>query len=128
VDSIQGFTSQIVLGAVFSYLLQMLKKVSWFPILTEESAKAIKIFFASLTSLCAVTGLTYVYNPIAHTVLISNFSLALVGHAVWQWATQFVMQEGWYQLVFNKPKALLIPATTLPVGFVGGVGASSIKK
>lgn len=121
IDSVHGLESQVVLGAVFSYLLQILKKVSWFPILTAESAKAVKVFFAMLTSLCAVTGLTYVFDPVAHTVLISNFSLALVGHAIWQWATQFVMQEGWYQLVFNKPKALLIPASSAPVGFVGGV-------
>ncbi len=119
-DNIQGFTSQIVLGAVFSYLLQILKKVSWFPILTEESAKAVKVFFAALTSVCAVTGLTYVYSPTAHTVLISNFSLALVGHALWQWATQFVMQEGWYQLVFNKPKLIISPSpaqSSLPVQY-----------
>lgn len=109
-DNIQGFTSQIAVAAIFSYLLQTLKRVSWFPILTEDSAKAVKVFFAALTSVCAATGLTYVYNPTAHTVLISNFSLVLVGHALWQWVTQFVVQEGWYQLVFNKPKLIISPS------------------
>ncbi len=94
--------SQITLGAVASWVLQALKNSSWFPLLSEESSKVAKIAWGVVASICAITGLTYVYDATAHTLLIQNFGLGLVANAVWHWLTQFVMQEGWYQVVFNK--------------------------
>lgn len=105
-DSGTLLTSQITLGAVFSYLLQILKGASWFPVLTEDSAKFVKLLFGVITSALAITGLTYVFDPVAHTVLVNNVSFALIGHAIWQWLTQFVMQEGWYQVVLKKTTSM----------------------
>ena len=106
-DGSQLVVSQLTLGAVASWVLEALKKASWFPVLSDESTKVAKVFWAALTSLLAVTGLSYVYDPTAHTLLIQGFSLTLVANAVWHWLTQFVMQEGWYQAVFNKPAAVV---------------------
>lgn len=117
-DSVSVFTSQITLGAVFSWLLQVLKGASWFPILTQDSEKFVKVLFGMITSACAITGLTYVFDPAAHTLVISNFSLALVGHAAWQWLTQFVFQEGWYQLAYKKVAVARVGAT----GSIAGSG------
>jgi len=101
-DVNQLVVSQVTLGAVSSWVLQALKKASWFPVLNESSTTMLKYFWAAVTSLLAITGLSYVYDPAAHTLLIQNFSLTLVLNAAWHWLTQFVMQEGWYQAVFNK--------------------------
>lgn len=97
--------SQITLGAVAAWGLEKLKGASWFPLLHEESAKAIKILAAVVTSICAITGLSYVWDPVAHTILIQNVSLASIGAASWHWLTQFVMQEGWYQGIIQKAQA-----------------------
>ena len=125
-DSLNLLTSQVTVGAVLSYALQVFKKASWFPVLQEDSAKAVKIFFAAVTSLCGVTGLTYVVDPTAHTLLIQNFSWALVGPALWHWLSQFVMQEGWYQAVFNKT-TVAPPAQVGVTGTIGSSVADAIK-
>lgn len=129
-DSTSILVSQITLGAVSSWLLQVLKKASWFPILQEDSEKFIKVLWSIITSACAITGLSYTYDPTAHTLLITNFSFALVLHAGWSWLTQFVMQEGWYQVAF-KPKAIasaVAVAMPAPVGATGSYAAAEMKK
>ena len=118
-DSTSLVVSQLTVGALLSYSLQVFKNASWFPILQEDSAKAVKIFFAVITSLCGATGLSYAYDPTAHTLLIQNFSWALVGPALWHWLTQFVMQEGWYQAVFNKT-TVAVPAVVGTTGTIAG--------
>jgi hypothetical protein len=103
--------SQLTLGAVFSWLLEALKNAKWFPILQQDGTKVANTLAGVISSIVAITGLTYVYDPTAHTLLIQNFGLALVGNAVWHWLTQFVMQQGWYEVVFNK----VTPSTTQKV-------------
>jgi hypothetical protein len=100
--------SQVTLGAVLSWGLQVLKNSKWFPVLQENSARIVKVLFSVVTSLGAVTGLSFAYNATAHTLLIGNLSWAMVLPSLWHWLTQFVIQEGWYQAVFNK-------ATVVPV-------------
>ena len=102
--------SQITLGAVMSWILQALKNAKWFPILQQDGTKVANIIAAIISSGVAITGLTYVYDPQAHTLLIQNFGLALVANAVWHWLTQYVMQEGWYQVMFNKVESTVTPS------------------
>lgn len=102
--------SQIALAAVSSFALQKLKAASWFPVLTEDSAKVIKVLWGLITSLCAITGISYNYDPVAHTLLIANLSLTAITHGLWNWFSQFVLQEGWYQAVQKQAPALPAPA------------------
>ena len=107
--------SQITLGAIASWVLERLKSAKWFPLLTEESDKLVKVFAAALTSFLAITGLSYVYDPVAHTLLIQNFGLSAIGAAAWHWVTQFIMQEAWYQNIFNKVEPPSAPPETQSV-------------
>lgn len=99
--------SQVTLGAVFAWLLQLAKRTSWFPVLQEDSARVVKVLFSAVTSLGAITGLSFAYNATAHTLMIGNLSWAMVLPSLWHWLTQFIIQEGWYQAVFNK--ATIVP-------------------
>ena len=99
--------SQVTLGAVLSWALQVIKNSKYFPALQEDSARVVKVIFSMATSLGAITGLSFAYNATAHTLLIGNLTWSMVLPALWHWLTQFVIQEGWYQAVFNK--ATIVP-------------------
>src|ERR1700758_4215039 len=93
---------QITLGYFATWALQWLKSASWFPVLQNEGTKVANTIAAVIAAAVAITGLDYTFDPTAHTLLISNFSLAMVATAVWHWATQYVIQQGWYIVRFQK--------------------------
>jgi hypothetical protein len=101
-DSSQVAVSQIALGYAASAILERLKNASWFPWLKQEGTKTKNIIAAIIASGVAITGINYVYDPSAHTVLLTNVSFVMVAHAVWSWFTQFALQQGWYELRYNK--------------------------
>jgi hypothetical protein len=128
-DTTTLVVNQLTLGAIASWVLQALKNASWFPWLKQEGTDTANKIAALITSLLAVTGLTYVYDPTAHTLLIQNFSLALVANAVWHWLTQYVMQQGWYEAVFNRVKptpAQLVQQKSIPPDAVSPAATSLV--
>jgi len=114
--------SQVTLGAVFSYAIQVLKNAKWFPVLQQDGTKIANIVASIIASGAAITGLTYVHDPVAHTLLITNFSWALVGTSVWHWLTQYVIQHGWYKIAFDSGNGKMAA-----IGVTGSIDAHALK-
>ena len=85
--------------------LQKLKSASWFPWLTSESSTIIKVVFAVIAAITAATGVSYVWDPTAHTLLISGLSWSAIGTALWHFVNQFIAQETAYQATAARAPA-----------------------
>jgi hypothetical protein len=100
--------TQITAAGVASYGLQVLKNSKWWPFLTEESSTLVKRLYSIATAIGVHTGIGAVWNHGAppegyqYQLIINIPSLAAMAVTVWHWIQQFVMQEGWYQVAFNK--------------------------
>jgi hypothetical protein len=100
--------TQFTAAGIAAYGIQVLKKSKWWPLLSEQSSTWIKRLYSIVTAIGVHTGIGAVWNQGAPPVgykyqLILNipaFSVIVV--TVWHWISQFVMQEGWYQVAFNK--------------------------
>ena len=71
---------QVVLGALFAYLLQWLKGLSWFPLLTEQSTKFVKVMWSVILAVFTALGLSYAYDPTTGVLAIGGLTWA----HVWQ--------------------------------------------
>lgn len=83
-------------------LLQWLKKAPWFPFAKQVGTKKMNRVLAIILALFGATGISYVWNPQQHTLLLTNLSLWGVINALWHWIQQFVLQETVYQATANR--------------------------
>jgi len=104
--------TEFTLSATIVYVLQLLKKASWFTWVKAEAAKANRVASIVLAFVGSVwTQWQWTLDPTTntHTLVISGLSWAAVGLAVWHWLSHFAMQETIYQVTANRasepPKA-----------------------
>lgn len=95
--------SQILLGVLVAYILQALKHASWFPVLTEQSAKLWKVTLSGFVAIVSSLGLGYSYDQVAGTVLITGVSIASLWNALTSFGVSFVAQHSAYEVLINKP-------------------------
>jgi len=102
---------QISSAAIVVFILEWLKKQSWFTWLTDESTKRVKAVFSLVFGVLAVAGVGYVWTPDAHTLTITGLSLTTIVVALFEVIKQYVTQKFIYKLV--KPKVSALPAATM---------------
>lgn len=119
--ALTSFTS----SAVAVFLIQKLKKASWFPWLQDGRAaisRAVSIGAAAVSAL----GINYTWAPNpdgTHNLVLMNLSLAAIALGFWHWLNQYALQETVYQATVNKvavttDAAGSIPARVAPSGAV----------
>lgn len=85
-------------GAAAAYLIKFLQHSKYFPWITAEAAKVNTIVQAAISFLVTI-GITFKWDPQAHTLMIGGLSLALILHGLWTWFTQFAVQHGFTNLI-----------------------------
>jgi hypothetical protein len=83
-------------------LLQYLKAAKWFKWAQYVGTKNANRVLALIISLCSATGVHYVWNAKAGTLMLTGLTLTGIGTHVWHWAQQFITQETIYQMTANK--------------------------
>lgn len=83
-------------------LLQYLKKAQWFKWAQVVGTRTANRVISIVIALCGATGVGHVWDPHAHTLLLTNLSLLGIVTALWHWLQQFVLQETIYQATANK--------------------------
>lgn len=98
--------TQFTSAAVAVWAIQQLKNASWFPWLKNQGQVIAKRLVSVATAIGIHTGISYVWNTGevsgSHVLIITIPPLAVILVTVWHWLGQFVLQEGWYQAIYNK--------------------------
>lgn len=105
-------------SAIVVFLLEWLKKQSWFTWLTEESTKRVKKAFALVFAVLSVAGIGYVYNLEAGTLTITGLTLTGILTALLEVVKQYIMQKLVYKVALSNgktngaPMAVVLPPVT----------------
>ena len=99
--------TQFTAAGVAVWAIQKLKTSAWFPLLQENGQRWVKRIVSIATAIGVHTGIGFVWNPgttpeVAHVLLINIPPASVIVVTIWHWISQFVMQEGWYQVAFNR--------------------------
>jgi hypothetical protein len=92
---------QITLAGLSVVFIQWLKNRSWFPWITAHTDQANRYLSAFLAAVVAV-GITWTWNPEAHSLTISNLSLSMIVPAGYAWVKQFVFNELTYRVAAKR--------------------------
>lgn len=108
--------TQFTAAGVAVWAIQKLKTSNYFPLLEEKSQTWVKRLASIGTAIGVHTGIGFVWNAgttpeVAHVLIINIPPWSVIAVTAWHYISQFVMQEGWYQVAFNK-----VSLTTSAVG------------
>jgi hypothetical protein len=107
--------TQITTGALTVAFINWLKSSSVFPWITAERKTLLRVIAGVLAGVKAI-GITYTWNPDAHTLVIGGLTLATILGGTWHWLQSFVTQELIYQTTKSRQ-----PAGTIAVPVVNDV-------
>jgi hypothetical protein len=107
--------TQITSGAVAVWAIQQLKNAPWFPLLRDKGQVLAKRILSIVTAIGIHTGISHVWNPGtvpgSHVLIINIPPATVVAVELYHWLGQYVIQESYYQLLYNKPTQPAIPKT-----------------
>jgi hypothetical protein len=111
--------SHFTSAALVVWIMQFLKNAKWFPWLQNEGQIWTKRFVSIFGALAAHTGINYAWhaggilpNGAAYQLVLNIPPLAVLAEFLWRWAGQYIMQEGWYKLVYDR---MSIPGVQNPL-------------
>ena len=93
--------TQIVLGMLASYGLEWLKRMPWFPLLTEQSTTFIKQLCSVIVAICSALAITYSFDPTLGRLVIDGLTLAHMGHGLLIFFTSLLTQHATYDLLIK---------------------------
>lgn len=126
--------TQFTAAGVAVWAIQQLKTSKWFPLLQENGQKWLKRIVSIATAIGIHTGISAVWNqgqpPVGYQyqLIINIPSMAVILVTVWHWISQYVMQEGWYQVAFNRVTLTSEPAGRTIPAQVDAQGAMVVPK
>jgi hypothetical protein len=89
---------QMMLGMVVPWVLQLLKKLPWFPLLTEHSERWVKIAWSAIIAAGSAFALSFAYDPTLGRMTIDGLTWANMGNGLLAFLTSMFAQEGSYSL------------------------------
>jgi len=88
--------SQVAVAGASVAVINWLKASPYFPSITQEKANLLRIL-AVITSGIGTLGITYTWDPAAHSLTLTGLSIAGAFTAFIAWAKSFLFQEVTYQ-------------------------------
>jgi hypothetical protein len=109
--------SHFTSAALVVWIIQILKNAKWFPWLQNEGQVWTKRIVSVVGALAAHTGISYAWHSLAtatggYQLIVTIPPIQIIGQFVWRWAGQYVAQEGWYKLVYER---LSVPGVQNPL-------------
>lgn len=97
------YTDQAIWALMVTFMVQYLKKKTWFPWLKETSPAQLKAQFGFVTALITAAGIHFavtgsVLDGGGAAITISGLSMDAFKDIGWQWASQ----QAWYQLIVKE--------------------------
>ena len=95
-------SAQVVFGALMAYVLQSLKRASWFPILTEQSTKAWKIGLSAIIAAAAAFAINFQFDASHGILTISGLTWDHAWNGLVTFGVSFLSQHSSYELLVKK--------------------------
>ena len=114
-------TAQVVLGALAAYVLQWLKRASWFPLLTENSTKAWKVLLSGIVAAATALSINFDWASATGTLTISGLTWPHIWNGLIAFGLSFLSQHTSYEL-------LVRPSESVPSKLSAGTLAEIVKK
>lgn len=108
--------SQLTSSAVVIYVIQALKRSSWFPWVTTET-KRLNRWLAVLGSAASAAGIHLAYDGTLGTILITGVTTSGIAHGLWHWFQQYALTQLAYDATIDNkyvPKAGDLAITEQP--------------
>ena len=86
---------QLTLAAVSTYLVQYLKRSTWFPVYASSSVMAQRVVSAFVAA-CAAVGIHMQFDSTAGTLAVTGLTVATIWHLGGQVMQQYVFQHVMY--------------------------------
>ena len=90
----------IGLGALAAYLIKWAQNSDWKALswITADT-KRVNLLVQAVISFCVSLGIGFSWDPQAHSLLITNLSVAAIFHGAIGWLSQFAVQHGFTNLI-----------------------------
>jgi hypothetical protein len=109
--------TQFTSSATAVWAIQQLKNTRYFPWLHAEGQIVAKRLLSIASAIAIHTSISYVWNPGTqpgwHALVITIPPLSVIAVEMFHWLGQYVIQESFYQVVYNKPAAV-VPVAVKP--------------
>lgn len=122
---------QAFVGVLAAFILQWLKRQSWFPFLNTWSAKWWKVTVSALVAAASAVGITYSYDPTIGRLVVDGLTWASVWNGLLAFGVSFLSQHLAYEGVARKvlpTKAIgLLLAVSLAASSAAGCAATTAR-
>jgi len=122
---------QAFVGVLAAFILQWLKRQSWFPFLNTWSAKWWKVTVSALVAAASALGITYNYDPTIGRLVVDGLTWASVWNGLLAFGVSFLSQHLAYEGVARRvlpTKAIgLLLAATVATAAVTGCAATTVR-
>ena len=92
-------------AAIITFVIGTLKKSSWFPWLSAETANINRLVSVVLSGVAAV-GIHATFDRQTHSLLITGLSLSTIAVGGYHWLVQFVYTHGWFKATSASDQVL----------------------
>ena len=96
---------QVIVGVVMSYVLEFLKRMPWFPLLTEQSTKVVKQFFSILVAAGSALAITFSFDPMLGRLIVDGLTWGNITHGLMAFLWSLVAQHATHTLLITPVKA-----------------------
>jgi len=92
---------QVALGYVMAFALEFLKKASWFPALTENSTRIIKIAWAWLIAAGSAFAVTFTFDPTLGKLMVDGLTWANFKGGITAFILSLIVQKFTYKVAIK---------------------------
>src|SRR3990167_847004 len=93
----ESSAQQVVVGFVMSYVMQWVKRATWFPFVAERSDRVIKVIFSALVALCTALSIGVDWNAAEGILTLSVLTWVNVWNGLMAFGLSFATQHVTYE-------------------------------
>jgi hypothetical protein len=103
----QSLLVNVVLAGLVTYVVEFIKRASWFPWMTAQT-KTVNRWVSFVLAGALAIGITVDWNSAQGVLVIGGLTWANIGHGLFEWAKQWMMQQAWYDKVVQTKSTPVI--------------------
>jgi hypothetical protein len=89
---------QVVVGYVMTWVLELLKKASWFPVLSENSTHVVKVACSWIVAACSALAVTFSFDSTLGRLTIDGLTFANIKGGVTAFIVSLIAQKITYRV------------------------------
>ena len=95
--------TQIIVGFIAPFLLQFLKKASWFPLLTDRVDRIVKVGWSAVVAAGSALMISFSFDPTLGQLVVTGLTWSNLTNGVMAFLLSMIAQQSSYRLLI-KPK------------------------